>query len=112
MLRQPFQGLIEGQQISGDFGCSQLRGLQFLPEPVAAMFIASLSPCILDQNSPHRLRRGAEKVATAVPVLSPFGIHESNIRLVNQRGGLKSLARLLVGQLLHRQFSQFIVQQR
>ena len=59
----------------------------------------------------HRLGRGGEEVAPAVPS-GVFGPHQPKIRFVNQRRGLERLARRFSGEFLRGQAAQFGVDQR
>src|SRR5262249_25084283 len=68
-------------------------------------------PSVLDQDAPHRFGRGGEKVATAVPVLGLFDIHQAQIGLVNQGRGLKRLAWLLLSEFLGCELAQFVIDQ-
>ena len=48
----------------------------------------------------------------AVAPFVPLRLHETQIRFMNQRRGLQSMARMLVSHLHRRQSSQFLVNQR
>src|SRR5262249_41315679 len=67
---------------------------------------------IVDEDAAHGLGGGREEVTAAVPVLGLFDVHQPQVRLVDQGGGLEGLARLLLGQPLGREPAQFVVDQR
>jgi hypothetical protein len=52
------------------------------------------------------------KQVHSVPLLGFLHIHEPDVRLMDQRRGLQSLAGLLLGHLLGRELAQLIVDQR
>ena len=69
------------------------------------------------QDAAHRLGRGGKEVSTAVPGmllarLTPRAHHESEIRLVHQRGRLERLTRGFLRDLVSRQPAQFVVDER
>jgi hypothetical protein len=66
---------------------------------------------ILHEDLPHGLG-GGEEVAAAVPVLRLPGVHQPQVCLMHQGGGLERLPRLLLGQPLRRQLPQLVVDQR
>ena len=51
----------------------------------------------VDEDAAHGLGGGGEEVAAAVPVPRLLDVHQSQVRLVDQRGRLQRLARLLLG---------------
>ena len=51
-------------------------------------------------------------MAPAVPVEGLGGVHQAEVGLVDQGGGLQRLPGILLGQLLSRQFAQLLVDQR
>lgn len=78
----------------------------------ATRFRAIFSPPILDKNPPHRFGCRAKEMPSAVPVLRLLAIDESQVRFVNERGGLQSLSWLFLGDALSSQAAQFIVDER
>src|SRR5262249_41496737 len=64
------------------------------------------------QDSANGLGGGGEEVAAAVPVLGPFAVHQPQVRLVDQGGGLQRLAWLFLCQLLGREFARLVVDPR
>src|SRR5262249_28798499 len=55
---------------------------------------------------------GGEEVAAAVPVPGRLRVHEPEVGLVHQGGGLERLAGLLPGQAMGRQLAQLLIDQR
>src|SRR5262249_10819946 len=76
---------------------------------IAAMLLPALAAGVLDQEAAHGLRRRGEEVTAAVPVLRRLHVHQADVRLVHEGGGLQCLAGLLLGQLLRRQPPQLIL---
>ena len=87
-------------------GTASRRPVELDPLPVAAVLQASLAAGLVDQDAAHRLGRGGEEVAPAVPVLGLVHVDQPEIRLVDQGRGLERLAGLLLGQLLGGQAAQ------
>jgi hypothetical protein len=73
---------------------------------------AALATGLVDEDAAHRLGRGGEEVPARVPGLHPVNIDQPEIGLVNQRGRLKRLPGLLLGQPLRCQLPQLVVDQR
>ena len=67
---------------------------------------------LLDENAPHGLGGSCKEMAPAVPMLGLVNIDQPDVRLVDQRGGLKRLAGILLGHLCSGQLPQFVVDQR
>src|SRR5262249_36313373 len=67
---------------------------------------------VLDQNAPHGLCCGGKEMAAAVPVLGFLVINQAQVRFMHQRGRLKCLPWLLLGQSLSRELAQLVVDQR
>jgi hypothetical protein len=71
-----------------------------------------LAARILDQDTAHDLGCGRVEVAAVVPrrrATPLFRLDEPQVGLVNQGRGFQSLVRLLLGELLRRQFAQLVV---
>ena len=65
-----------------------------------------------DEDATHGLGRSSEEVAPALPPLDLLDVHQAQVGLVHQGGGLQGLTRLFLGQLVRRQFAQFVVDER
>jgi hypothetical protein len=78
----------------------------------AARSRADPAPSLFDQDTAHRLGGGREEVAAAVPLLVPASTDQPDVGLVDQCGGLKGLARLLLGHLLGCQLPQLVIDER
>ena len=60
---------------------------------------------VLDEDAAHGLGGRREEVAAAVPVQRHLLVHEPQVGLVDQGGGLQRLAGRLLGELLRRQLA-------
>jgi hypothetical protein len=69
----------------------------------AACCGSAFAPSDLHENPPHRLGRGAKKMATTIPMLGLVAIDEPKVGLVDEGGSLKCLPWLLEGESLRRQ---------
>jgi hypothetical protein len=65
-----------------------------------------------DQDAPHGLGSRREKVAPAVPMLSPVYVHEAEIGFMNQGSGIEGLAGPLSREFLCGQAAKLGVDQR
>src|SRR5262249_31887000 len=117
-----FQGFVESDQLLVRRRADQLALEQINALPVAAALEALLRARLLDQDAAHRFRGGEKKVATVgkrsrpgsaspVSILLP-ALHQSQVRFMDQGRGIERLPRLLVRELLGRQFAQLLVDQR
>lgn len=106
------EGFINGQQLVGSDLRGQSNGIDIEALQFAAAFLASLFTSAIYKNAPHRLGRRGEEVAAAVPTLSVFDINESKVSFVHQGRGLQRLARRFVCDLLSREPSQLVVDDR
>jgi hypothetical protein len=79
---------------------------------VAAVFAALLPPGPFYKDAAHGFGGGGEEVAAAVPAPRLLDVHQSQVRLVDQRGRLQRLARFLLGKPLGGEPAEFVVDQR
>jgi hypothetical protein len=79
---------------------------------VAAMFLAFLPACILDEDSAHRFGSCCEKMAAAVPLRWLGTINDAQIRFMNKRRALECLAGFFVRQTVSGEASQLVVNER
>jgi len=75
-------------------------------------FASSAFASYFHENPSHRFGGRGEEVATAVPMLRGFDIHQPQVSFVDQGCSLQGLPRSFLGQLLGREFAQFVVDQR
>ena len=61
---------------------------------------------MVDQNAPHRFRRGSEEMPPTFKVLVS---DQPQVSLVDQGGGVESVARSLGGHLGGGKFPQFVI---
>jgi hypothetical protein len=71
--------------------------------------IAFLSSRLVNQDAPHGLSRGGEEVSPAIPVLGLLYADQPQVRLVDQGGWLKRLARRFLSHFLRGQLPQLLV---
>ena len=86
--------------------------VQVQPPAGPAVLVAALAAGVLHEDAPHGLRGCGEEVAAAIPALRLIGVHESQVRFVDQGRGRQRLPRRFLGHLLRRQLAQLLVDQR
>ena len=117
-MLEPFEGIVDGQNIKSRFWGDNIEMFEIFMLVPAAMTQAFLTACLLDQNTPHGLGSGGEKMATAVPVwlvlpgLTSGVGDQTKICFVNECGSLKGLPWLFLSQPLSSQLTQFMINQR
>jgi hypothetical protein len=67
--------------------------------PSTAAFLAFLSPCVVDEDSPHRKGRCGDKVGVAMPFRIDLIPHEPKERFMHEGGWLQRLPGPLVLQV-------------
>jgi len=77
----------------------QLDGIKADLLPASAPLDATFAPGIVHQNPTHGFGGGAEEVPARIPVLGVGLIDESEVRLVNEGGGLQGLVGALFAHL-------------
>ena len=105
------QGFVQCQKVVAGDGRIDVNLIQFdplLPLPNAKFS----SACTFNENASHGFGSRPKEMPPAVPVLGLLHVDEPEVRVVNQRRGLKSLARLLIRQFRGGQFAQLVVDQR
>jgi hypothetical protein len=65
-------------------------------------------PRLVNEDSPHGLRRGGEEMTATLPMGGHFHTDYANVRFVNQGRGLQR-GRLFLGHLMRRQFAQLFI---
>jgi hypothetical protein len=75
--------------------------------PAAANLL--LAACVLDEDSPHRLRCGHKKMSPAIPVLNLHTVDKPHISFVDQGRSLQRLPRLFVGKLTSSELTKCVV---
>ena len=111
------QGLVEGEQVRRAGPSSRPRGSSrrsrsIRPRGRRRAWRLACAARLLDQDAAHRLGRGGEEVAAAVPAAAAVDVDEPQVRLVDQGRGLERLPRLLARQPLGGQLPQLVVDQR
>jgi len=110
--REPGQRLIQCQQaVAGRFGHRNglLQVNTFSPATVPDSLLSSR---LFHKDSSNRFGGGGEEMATGIPVLSLFHVHQPKIGIVDQGGGLQCLAGWFLREFRRRQLPQFVIHQR
>ena len=113
VLGQLVQRFVQGDEIDVRARGRQLRVVQF----DALELSAGLGDSACGGRCSTRMRRmasaaAAKKWPRLFQCWAVSHVHQPQVRLVDQGGGLERLARLLLGQLLGRQLAQLVVDQR
>jgi hypothetical protein len=106
------ESLVQGQQVEVRPGARRFDVGQLFARVLAAGLEGSLMAGAFHDDAPHRLGRGGEEVATAVPALGRLRVHQPEISLVDEVGRLESLPRLFLRESLRRQPVELIIDQR
>src|SRR5262249_62420836 len=106
------EGILEEQDLLVVGWGRPLRVKQARAREPAAMPHAPLSASPFDEDAPHGLGGGGEEVTAAIPGLRGVGTDKPQIRFMDERGRLKCLPWLLLGQLLSGQLAQLVIDQR
>ena len=113
MRGQTIQRLVQREQLIVAHAGGEFEGVEIESHPfgLAAVAQGFFAPRVVNQDAAHGFSRGGEKMGAILPggLLVPA---EAKPRLVNQRGGLKRLARSFAGHLLRGEFAQFVIDQR
>ena len=108
---EAFQRVVEGHEIDA-VHLSQVPRLRQRDVHLAVTpFCAPTRPCFIDQDPAHDLRRHSEKMGAVLP-LDILPVHQPQIGLVDERGGLEDVAGSLSRHLARGQVMQFLVDQR
>jgi hypothetical protein len=111
-LGQKGKGFVQGEKVLWTLGRSKVGFIEILPFPTAAVFEAAFAPGGLDQDPAHRHGRRGVKMPFAFELLGLLHIHEPDVGLVDQVRRLQCLTGLFLAELLCRQLTQLIVDQR
>ena len=106
------QGLVLGQNVLRVPAGAEGGEIRVFAPPPAAVLPAPHTASVLDQDAPHRLRRGAEEVAAAVPILYLLRAHQPQVSLMDHGSRLERLTRLFLCQPVRRELAQLVVNQR
>jgi hypothetical protein len=109
-LRKLVQGLIERNQ----FGASLLANYQGNIEvnfDVRTALRGGMASGIVHQNLPHQARCDGQEMSTAFGFKGLL-IEKAKVRLINQRGTLQGVSRTFALQVIVRDLTQFLVNNR
>ena len=88
LMDELFQRGIESQQLVAVVLVGNVELIEIEPLAPAAVAEPLAAAGAFDEDAAHGLGGGREEMPAAVPVLRLLDIDESQIRFVNQRGGL------------------------
>jgi hypothetical protein len=94
-----FQGFVQGQELQMWRGGGHFDVRQLLTAAVPAGLETSFVSDSLDEYPSHGLGRCGEEMATTVPFPGRIAVHETQVRLMDQGGGLEGLAGRFMGHL-------------
>jgi hypothetical protein len=98
--------VIQVQQFDLPGAASENVVLQLHSLPIAATLGSSLGSRVVNENSPHHGRADREKMSLTLPTYARL-INQPHVGLVDQRGGLESVAFTLTFQVAIREGMQF-----
>src|SRR4051794_10258751 len=96
------KSFVQRHQIVRLLGNGKVEAVDILTGAAASPLEAAFAASAFDKNSSHRFRGSGEEMAAAVPALSNVLVHQPQISLMDQGGGLQSVARLFLGHFLGR----------
>ena len=109
--REPIERLVERDEIDRSLAAGHERLVERDALARAAALLRAAGACALDQNLAHRMRRDRAEVRAVLPP-SRFVLHETQIRLVDERRGLQRLAGTLAAQITRGKPPQLLVDDR
>lgn len=78
---------------------------------LATVLDGSFSPCVIDQDSSHRLGSRGKKVAAIGPLLLVVAAHQFDVRFMDEGGALERLPGGFMTKFLARQRPQLVIHQ-
>src|SRR5262249_26925693 len=112
VLGEQLQGLVEGHQVVRRLLDHFRRPVQIDLAPGTAAFGTMFLAGVVHQDTSHGFRGGPKEMGAAGPLPGAFRVHQAQVGLMDQGGGVEGLSWLLVRQLLDGQLAQFVVDQR
>src|SRR5205807_214543 len=105
----------DGKSINGIVKIEQVgiqrRSLQAVDGyalPIPTAFVGALGPRMIDQDTPHRQRGGAEEMTVRTERFAA----QTQPRFMHQRRGVERMAGMFASHLRRREFTQLVVDQR
>ena len=109
---QVAERLVQRQQLVVFVRLGDVQSVQSDALAIAAVLGPAFAAGVVDEDATHRLGGSGEEMAATVPVLVRIVADQTQIGFVDQSGGVERLSRLLVGEFLGGQKTQFVVDQR
>lgn len=88
-LRKAIQSAIQRDQINIGFLLRHFDGIERCARPAAASSVGAFGSCVIDQQPPHGLGRGAKEMGAPIP--TPVIRGESNPDFMDKRGWLEGV---------------------
>ncbi len=104
--------VIDGEKLVIFGGRCQIHFLNIHTLPIAAMTGGVLTTGAVNEDSAHRLGGSGEEVRAILKLRFAVAANQSQPSFVNERGGLKRVARGLIGHSVRGQPSKIFVNQR
>lgn len=110
-LFEPMQRFIKSNNVLGRRRSLHLQGVKRLPFNVATALVGLPAAGMVDENSPHRLRGGREKVGAVLPTGINFA-NQAEICLMHQGCRLERMTGRFDRHAMTRQPAQLVINQR
>ena len=110
-FRQGFERVVEGDEFGTAFDGAIYIFIQGELLKILPAFLCIVLARMIHQQATHDLRSDTKKVGSVLPV-HPRLIYETNVSLVYQRSGLQGVIGTFTPQIIRRQLSQLIVDDR
>ncbi len=109
---KPSEGAVQREQLFVHNLVVRRNVGQICSLTIAPVFMRLFPARCIDQDSSHRFGRGSKKVPAILPLWLVCRSDQSEIRFVNESGGLKCLTRSFVCHSCFSEFTQFAIDER
>ena len=92
IIRQTLQSCVKREQIRVSMRSSNLQGIAQYSLSIASTFERLFSATTLDQNPPHRLRRGCVEMSSVILLRCVALIHQPYVSFMHQGGWLERVS--------------------
>ena len=106
------EGVIDGQELIVINWHRDFHAFNVHPLLIAAVTDRLFAAGLVNQDATHGLGGSGEEVRAVLKLRLTVIAHQTQPRLMHERGGLQSLVRRFVGHSRRRQFAQFAIDQR